>query len=58
MAEEVEPVSQLGMAAFRGSLGREKFIKPLQDKVKACSCGPAISALSSAARVTASSSSG
>ena len=33
MREEVEPLSQLGLAV-RGSLGREKFIKPLQQKVK------------------------
>ncbi len=30
----VEPLSNLGMAV-RGPLGREKFIKPLQDEVKA-----------------------
>src|SRR3954462_3164514 len=34
MAEEVEPLSNLGMAV-RGPAGREKFIKPLQDEVKA-----------------------
>jgi acyl-CoA dehydrogenase len=44
MEEEVEPISHLGMAAF-SSAGREKFIKPLQDKVKAqglwaCHLGP------------------
>lgn len=44
MREEVEPLSHLGMAAH-GPLGREKFIKPLQDKVKAqglwaCHLGP------------------
>jgi acyl-CoA dehydrogenase len=44
MREEVEPLSQLGLAV-RGSLGREKFIKPLQEKVKeqglwACHLGP------------------
>ncbi|MBS0491982.1 MAG: acyl-CoA dehydrogenase family protein [Proteobacteria bacterium] len=44
MREEVEPLSQLGLAV-RGSLGREKFIKPLQQKVKdqglwACHLGP------------------
>jgi acyl-CoA dehydrogenase len=44
MAEEVEPLSHLGMAVH-GSLGREKFIKPLQEKVKAqklwaCHLGP------------------
>ena len=44
MREEVEPLSQLGLAV-RGSLGREKFIRPLQQKVKdqglwACHLGP------------------
>jgi acyl-CoA dehydrogenase len=44
MRDEVEPLSHLGMAAH-GPLGREKFIKPLQDKVKAqglwaCHLGP------------------
>ncbi|HEY0648527.1 acyl-CoA dehydrogenase family protein [Phenylobacterium sp.] len=44
MREEVEPLSHLGMAVF-SSLGREKFIKPLQEKVKAeglwaCHLGP------------------
>jgi acyl-CoA dehydrogenase len=44
MREEVEPVSHLGMAAY-SSLGREKFLKPLQQKVKeqglwACHLGP------------------
>ena len=44
MDEEVEPVSHLGMAAW-GSAGRARFIKPLQDKVKAeglwaCHLGP------------------
>ena len=44
MREEVEPLSQLGLAV-RGTLGREKFIKPLQQKVKdqglwACHLGP------------------
>ncbi|HEY9218591.1 MAG TPA: acyl-CoA dehydrogenase family protein [Phenylobacterium sp.] len=44
MREEVEPLSHLGMAAH-GPLGREKFIKPLQQKVKdqglwACHLGP------------------
>ena len=44
MEEEVEPVSHLGMAAW-GTAGRAKFIKPLQDKVKAeglwaCHLGP------------------
>ena len=44
MKTEVEPVSHLGMAAY-GPLGREKFIKPLQQKVKeqglwACHLGP------------------
>ncbi len=34
MEEKVEPLSNLGMAV-RGPLGREKFIKPLQDEVKA-----------------------
>ena len=33
MREEVEPVSHLGMAAC-SSLGRETFIKPLQQQVK------------------------
>ena len=33
MAEEVEPLSHLGMAVH-GPIGREKFIKPLQQKVK------------------------
>jgi acyl-CoA dehydrogenase len=44
MAEEVEPVSDLGMAAY-GPQGRARFIKPLQQKVKdqglwACHLGP------------------
>jgi acyl-CoA dehydrogenase len=44
MREEVEPISHLGMAVW-GSAGREKFIKPLQQKVKdqglwACHLGP------------------
>ena len=44
MEEEVEPISYLGMAAW-SSAGREKFIKPLQQKVKAqglwaCHLGP------------------
>ena len=44
MREEVEPLSHLGMAAY-SSLGREKFIKPLQQKVRdqklwACHLGP------------------
>jgi acyl-CoA dehydrogenase len=44
MREEVEPVSHLGMAAY-SSLGRETFLKPLQQKVKdqglwACHLGP------------------
>ena len=44
MREEVEPLSHLGMAAH-GPLGREKFIKPMQDKVRAqglwaCHLGP------------------
>ncbi|OYW95913.1 MAG: acyl-CoA dehydrogenase [Caulobacterales bacterium 32-67-6] len=44
MRDEVEPLSHLGMAAH-GPLGREKFIKPLQQKVKdqglwACHLGP------------------
>jgi len=44
MREDVEPLSHLGMAVF-SSLGREKFIKPLQEKVKAqglwaCHLGP------------------
>ncbi|HEY2661052.1 MAG TPA: acyl-CoA dehydrogenase family protein [Caulobacteraceae bacterium] len=33
MRDEVEPVSHLGMAAY-GPEGRERFIKPLQKKVK------------------------
>jgi acyl-CoA dehydrogenase len=44
MEDEVEPISHLGMAAW-SSVGREKFIKPLQQKVKdqglwACHLGP------------------
>jgi acyl-CoA dehydrogenase len=44
MEEEVEPLSHLGMAPD-GAAGRAKFIKPLQDKVKAeglwaCHLGP------------------
>src|SRR5450432_2038816 len=44
MQEEVEPISNLGMAIF-SQAGREKFIKPLQAKVKeqglwACHLGP------------------
>ena len=44
MRDEVEPLSHLGMAV-RGPLGREKFLKPLQEKVKAqklwaCHLGP------------------
>ena len=44
MEEEVEPISNLGMAVFSGP-GREKFIKPLQQKVRdqglwACHLGP------------------
>jgi len=44
METEVEPLSHLGMAAY-GPGGREKFIKPLQQKVKdqglwACHLGP------------------
>ncbi|HEY8615520.1 acyl-CoA dehydrogenase family protein [Phenylobacterium sp.] len=44
MREEVEPVSHLGLAAY-SSVGREKLIKPLQQKVKdqglwACHLGP------------------
>ena len=44
MRDEVEPLSHLGMAVF-STLGREKFIKPLQQKVKdqglwACHLGP------------------
>src|SRR5437879_6227374 len=44
MAEEVEPLSHLGMAVH-GSEGRAKFIKPLQEQVKAqglwaCHLGP------------------
>ncbi len=44
MREEVEPLSHLGMAVY-STLGREKFIKPLQQKVReqglwACHLGP------------------
>ncbi len=44
MADKVEPVSHLGMAAY-SSGGREKFIKPLQEEVRAqglwaCHLGP------------------
>ncbi|MBW8816038.1 MAG: acyl-CoA dehydrogenase family protein [Caulobacterales bacterium] len=44
MREEVEPLSHLGMAVY-SSLGREKFIRPLQQQVKdqglwACHLGP------------------
>ena len=44
MRDEVEPLSQLGRVIF-SKAGREKFIKPLQDKVKAqglwaCHLGP------------------
>lgn len=44
MREEVEPVSHLGMAVY-STLGRDKFLKPLQQKVKdqglwACHLGP------------------
>jgi acyl-CoA dehydrogenase len=44
MREEVEPLSHLGMAVY-SSAGREKFLKPLQQKVKdqglwACHLGP------------------
>ncbi len=44
MADEVEPVSHLGMA-IHGAAGRETFIKPLQRKVRdqglwACHLGP------------------
>jgi acyl-CoA dehydrogenase len=44
MTEEVEPISHLGMA-IHGPAGREKFIKPLQQKVRdqglwACHLGP------------------
>src|SRR3954466_632403 len=44
MRDEVEPLSHLGMAAF-SSVGREKFIKPLQQQVRdqglwACHLGP------------------
>jgi acyl-CoA dehydrogenase len=44
MRDEVEPLSHLGMAVF-STLGREKFIKPLQQKVRdqglwACHLGP------------------
>ena len=53
MRDEVEPVSHLGMAAY-SSLGREKFIKPLQQQVKDMACGPATSAPSWVARGLAS----
>jgi acyl-CoA dehydrogenase len=44
MENEIEPLSHLGMAAF-STEGRERFIKPLQDRVKAeglwaCHLGP------------------
>ncbi len=44
MTDEVEPISHLGMAVW-GSAGREKFIKPMQQKVRdqglwACHLGP------------------
>ncbi len=44
MRDEVEPLSHLGMAIY-STLGREKFIKPLQQKVRdqglwACHLGP------------------
>ncbi len=44
MRDEVEPLSHLGMAVY-STLGREKFIRPLQQKVKdqglwACHLGP------------------
>ena len=44
MADKVEPISHLGMAAF-STEGRERFIKPLQAEVKAqglwaCHLGP------------------
>ncbi|MBU1375313.1 MAG: acyl-CoA dehydrogenase family protein [Alphaproteobacteria bacterium] len=44
MRDEVEPVSHLGMAVY-STLGRETFIKPLQQKVRdqglwACHLGP------------------
>lgn len=44
MRDEVEPLSHLGMAVY-SSLGREKFIKPLQQQVRdqglwACHLGP------------------
>ena len=44
MTEEVEPISHLGIA-IHGPAGREKFIKPLQQKVRdqglwACHLGP------------------
>lgn len=44
MREEVEPISHLGIVAH-GHIGREKLIKPLQEKVKAqglwaCHLGP------------------
>ena len=44
MTDEVEPISHLGMAVW-GAEGRARFIKPLQDKVKAqglwaCHLGP------------------
>jgi len=44
MRDEVEPISHLGMAVY-STLGREKFLKPLQQKVRdqglwACHLGP------------------
>lgn len=44
MRDEVEPLSHLGMAVY-STLGREKFLKPLQQQVKdqglwACHLGP------------------
>jgi acyl-CoA dehydrogenase len=52
MENEIEPLSHLGMAAF-STEGREKFIKPLQDRVKAGASGPATWAPSWAARAMA-----
>ena len=54
MENEIEPLSHLGMAAF-STEGREKFIKPLQDRGEGRrACGPATSAPNWAARALAS----
>lgn len=54
MEEKVEPLSNLGMAV-RGELGRAKFIKPLQDEVKAQGLWAChLSARNSAARASVS----